>query len=300
MSGRDELREFLTTRRARITPQQAGLPGYGGKRRVAGLRREEVALLAGVSVEYYARLERGTATGVSDGVLGGIARALQLGETEREHLTDLIRAAGTGRPARRRTVHERVRPSVQRLLDLLATPAFVRNGRLDVLATNHLGAALYAQALDDPRHQANLARFVFLDPRALAFYLDWDGIAHAAVGSLRAEAGRDPYDRRLTDLIGELSTRSPEFRVRWAAHDVIDYRSGTQPFHHPLVGDLTLAYEALQLPGDPGQVIISYLAEPGTPAQAALDLLAGRTIAAEQPPGEDELRRARLARPHRS
>jgi len=288
VSGRDDLREFLTTRRARITPQQAGLPASGARRRVSGLRRQEVAALAGISIEYYTQLERGNASGASESVLEGIGRALQLDDTEREHLMDLVRIASTRRPDRRRATQERVRPSVQRLLDLIATPAFLRNGRLDILATNQLGAALYAQVLDDPDRPPNFARFVFLDPRARDFYRHWDGIADAAVGSLRAEAGRDPYDRRLTDLIGELSTRSPEFRVRWAAHDVLDYRSGTQPFHHPLVGDLTLTYEALNLPGDPGQVIISYLAEPGSPAQQALDLLARWTATphAQHPPAD--------------
>jgi transcriptional regulator with XRE-family HTH domain len=272
---RAEIREFLTTRRARISPEQAGLPSFGGRRRVTGLRRDEVAVLAGISIEYYTRLERGNIRGVSDGVLEGIARALQLDEVERAHLIDLVRTANAARTARRRPTQQRVRPSVQRLLDsMTGTAAFVRNGRLDILTANQLGYALYSPVFLDPVRPANLARFIFLDRRSAEFYADWAGIAHAAVGSLRAEAGRDPYDRALTDLVGELSMRSQEFRVRWAAHDVEYYRSGVQPFRHPLVGDLTLDYDALEIPADPGQTIVAYAAEPGSPSQQALNLLA--------------------------
>ena len=275
---RGEIRQFLSTRRAKIAPEQAGLPSYGRNRRVPGLRREEVAFLAGISIEYYTRLERGNARGVSDEVLDGITRALQLDEVERAHLIDLVRTANAACPARRRATPQRVRPSVQRLLEsMTGTAAFLRNGRLDILAANQLGYALYAPAFLDPARPVNLARFVFLDRRAREFYRDWDGIAHAGVGSLRAEAGRDPYDRALTELVGELSMRSQEFRVRWAAHDVDYYRSGVQPFHHPLVGDLTLNYDALELPADPGLTIVAYTAEPDTPAQHALDLLASWT-----------------------
>jgi transcriptional regulator with XRE-family HTH domain len=280
---RGEIRQFLTTRRARITPQQAGLPNYSSKRRVPGLRREEVALLAGISIEYYTRLERGDARGVSADVLDGIARALQLDDVERAHLTDLVRTANATRPARRRPTQQQVRPSVQRVLDsMTGTAAFVRNGRLDILSANQLGYALYAPVFLDPVRPVNLARFVFLTQRSTEFYRDWDGIAHAAVGSLRAEAGRDPYDRALSDLVGELSTRSEEFRVRWAAHDVKYYRSGIQPFHHPLVGDLTLNYDALEIPADPGQTIVAYTAEPDSPSQQALNLLASWTSTPDQ------------------
>lgn len=280
---RGEIRQFLTTRRARISPTQAGLPNYGGKRRVPGLRREEVALLAGISIEYYTRLERGDARGVSQEVLDGITRALQLDDVERAHLADLVRTANATRPARRRPTQQRVRPSVQRVLDsMISTAAFVRNGRLDILSANQLGYALYATAFLDPVRPVNLARFIFLDPRSTEFYRDWDGIAQAAVGSLRTEAGRDPYDRALTDLVGELSTRSEEFRVRWAAHDVNYYRSGTQPFHHPLVGDLTLDYDALEIPADLGLTIVAYTAEAGSPSQQALDLLASWTSTPDQ------------------
>ena len=278
METKDEIREFLISRRAKITPEQAGLPTYGGKRRVSGLRREEVALLAGISVEYYTRLERGTARGFSESVLEGIARALQLDEAERAHLIDLVRAANTTRQPPRRPTQQRVRPSVQRILDsMTGTPAFVQNGRLDVLYANPLGYALYSEAFRDPIRPANLARFFFLNARASDFFIDWKSIANDIVALLRAEAGRDPYDRALSDLIGELSMRSEEFRVRWAAHNVRFHRTGVKRFHHPLVGDLTLAYEGLDLPGDPGQTIFAYTAEPNSPSHDALNLLASWT-----------------------
>jgi transcriptional regulator with XRE-family HTH domain len=250
MSNSEEIRDFLASRRARITPEQTGLPAYGGKRRVPGLRREEVALLAGISVEYYTRLERGNARGVSESVLEGIARALQLDDAERAHLIDLVRAANTSRPTRRRPTQQRVRPSVQRILDsMTGMPVLVQNGRLDVLYANELGRSLFSGLFSDPSSPANSARYFFLDRSATDFYIDWESIASDIVALLRAEAGRDPYDRALTDLIGELSTRSEEFRVRWAAHNVRFHRSGVKNFHHPVVGDLTLTYEALEPPG---------------------------------------------------
>jgi len=274
MDARNDIREFLISRRAKITPDQAGLPAYGRNRRVAGLRREEVALLAGISVEYYTRLERGNATGVSEDVLESITRALHLDDAERAHLFHLVRAANTAQPTRRRPSQEPVRPTVQRVLDAITAPAYVRNGRLDILAANRLGAALYSPVFDGVSGTPNMGRFLFLNPAASGFFHGWETIANDAVAILRAEAGRDPYDRRLSDLIGELSTRSEEFRVRWAAHNVKFHRTGTKRLHHPLVGDLTLAYEALELPGDTGQRINVYTAEPGSPSQQALDLLA--------------------------
>ena len=277
MDPRQNIREFLVSRRARIAPDQAGLPAYGSNRRVKGLRREEVALLAGISAEYYVRLERGNLRGVSEDVLDGIARALQLDEAERIHLFDLARAANASpnRRSGRRPTQERVRPVVQRILDsLVGVPAFVRNERLDVLAANQLGEAFYGPHFDDPVRPVNSARFVFLDPRATEFFLDWDTIANDCVGILRAEAGRDPYDKRLSDLVGELSTLSEEFRVRWAAHNVKLHRTGVKRFHHPVVGALTLDFETLDLPGDPGQKMLVYTAEPGSPSQQALQLLA--------------------------
>jgi transcriptional regulator with XRE-family HTH domain len=280
VESRNDVREFLTSRRAKLTPAQAGLPTYGSRRRVTGLRREEVAMLAGISVEYYTRLERGNVNGASEDVLEGIARALQLDEAERAHLFDLVRTANRARPSRNRPSQERVRPTIRRILDaMIGVPAYVRNGRLDVLAANPLGQALYAPVLVDVTGTANVARFIFLNPGAAEFFHDWEQIADDAVAILRAEAGRDPYDRRLSDLIGELSTRSEEFRVRWAAHNVKFHRTGAKTLHHPLVGDLTLAYEALELPGDNGQRILVYTAEPGSPSQERLNLLASWSAA---------------------
>jgi transcriptional regulator with XRE-family HTH domain len=273
VANRNEIRAFLTSRRGRITPEQAGLRAHGGRRRVSGLRREEVAMLAGISVEYYTQLERGNVRGVSEDVLEAIARTLQLDDVERTHLFDLVRAAKQ-RPTRGKPVPQHVRPGVQRALDTITeAAAFVRNGRLDILSANRLGYALYSEAFVDPTRPVNLARFVFLDPRSREFYRNWDGIADAGVGSLRAEAGRDPYDRDLTNLVGELSMRSEDFRARWASHDVRQYRSGTQPFHQPLVGDLTLNYEALELTADVGLTLVVYTAEPDSPSQEALDRL---------------------------
>jgi transcriptional regulator with XRE-family HTH domain len=274
MDNKDGIREFLASRRAKITPEQAGLARYGTNRRVKGLRREEAAMLAGISVEYYTRLERGNTHGVSDDVLEGIVRALHLDEAERAHLFDLVRATSATSAPRRQPAQERVRPSVQQILDSIAAPAYVRNERLDVLAANRLGEALYAPVFDFSSGPVNSARFLFLSPKASEFFVDWDTIAHDAVAILRAAAGRDPYDKRLTDLIGELSTRSDEFRVRWAAHNVKFHRTGTKRFHHPVVGDLTLNFEALELAADPGQRLNIYTAEPGSPSHDALNLLA--------------------------
>jgi transcriptional regulator with XRE-family HTH domain len=277
MDHRSEIRDFLTTRRARLTPERAGLPIYGGNRRVAGLRREEVALLAGVSVDYYTRLERGNLSGVSESVLEALARALQLNEAERVHLYDLARQANLGPAARRRRrpSTRSVRPAVQQLLDgMTMAPAYVRNGRLDVLGSNQLGRAVFAPLFAATITTPNIARFIFLDPNAPDFYLDWDELAGDAVALLRAEAGRDPYDRNLAELIGELSTRSDVFRRRWAAHDVRLHRTGIKRLHHPVVGDLTLAYESMELTADSGLRLNAYSAEPGSPSSDALALLA--------------------------
>ena len=272
---RGEIQTFLTTRRARISPEQAGLPAYGGeRRRVSGLRRDEVALLAGISSQYYTKLERGTATGVSESVIDGIARALQLDEAERIHLVDLIRAASTTR-APRRAAPQRVRPTVQRVLDsMIGTPALVLNARLDIVTANQLGFALFSPIYADPVRPANNARFVFLDPHATEFFRDWDKAANDTVALLRAEAGRNAYDRRLSDLIGELSTRSNDFRCRWAAHDVQIHSTGIKLIHHPVVGDLDLPYESIPLSHDLSQSLLTYTAEPGSPTQDALTLLA--------------------------
>jgi transcriptional regulator with XRE-family HTH domain len=273
---RRQIREFLITRRARISPEQAGLPVYrSDRRRVSGLRREEVALLAGISSEYYIRLERGNATGISESVIDGLAHALQLDEAERGHLLDLLRTASTSRPPRRQPVRKRVRPTVQRVLDSMSnTPAFVLNGRLDILAANELGLALYAPIYASPLSPPNNARFVFLDPYATEFFRDWNKIANDTVALLRAEAGRDPYDRQLSDLIGELSTHSEDFRVRWAAHNVRIHTTGMKLLHHPVVGDLDLSFESFPVGGEPSQSLLTYTAEPGSSSQDALNLLA--------------------------
>lgn len=273
MDSRSEVKEFLATRRARVTPEQSGLPAYGANRRVKGLRREEVALLAGVSVDYYVRLERGNLHGVSEQVLDALARALQLDEPEREHLFDLARAANASQAARRRTAGQRVRPSVQRILDLVAAPAWVRNARHDLLAANRLGYALYSELLTDPVSPPNNARYVFLNPRSKEFFVDWERAADDIVAMLRSEAGRNPYDKALSDLIGELSTRSATFRARWAAHNVRFHRTGRKQLHHPVVGDLDLTFEAMELPGEDLTMLV-YTAEPGSASQQALDLLA--------------------------
>jgi transcriptional regulator with XRE-family HTH domain len=278
-----EIREFLTSRRARITPQQAALPVFGDNRRVPGLRREEVAMLAGVSADYYTRLERGNLSGASESVLDAIARALQLDEAERAHLFDLARAAGPGR-TRRRSAPKHVRPSVQRILDAMTdAPALVQNGRLDILGANRLGRALYSELYLDPTRPVNHALFTFLDPRAHDFYSEWDRAANDGVALLRAEAGRNPYDRGLTDLVGELSTRSEEFRIRWAAHNVRAHQTGAKHFHHPVVGDLTLTFEMMELAADPGLNLLAYSAEPGSRSQEALNLLASWTATLDQP-----------------
>jgi len=273
VDAKSEIREFLTSRRAKITPEQAGLRWYGENRRVPGLRREEVALLAGVSVDYYTRLERGNTNGVSESVLEALARALQLDEAERAHLFDLARGARTT-PRRRRGAVSRVRPSVQRTLDAIGAPAFLRNGRMDLLAANRLGRAFYSQHYDSPDGPPNSARFIFLDPRATSFYRDWEQVATDAVAVLRSEAGRDPYDRGLSDLIGELSTRSETFRMRWAAHNVRYHDTGVKRFHHPVVGDLELTYETMALAADEGLMLFVYTAEVGTRSEEALGLLA--------------------------
>lgn len=279
MDRRSETRDFLTTRRGRLQPEQAGLPLYGGNRRVTGLRREEVALLAGVSVDYYTRLERGNLSGVSESVLEALARALQLDEAERMHLFDLARQANLSSAAARtrRGPSTHVRAPVQRILDAMTVPAYVRNGRMDVLAVNALGRAVFAPVFTGTVRQPNLARFIFLDPAAQDFYLDWAVLAQDIVAVLRGEAGRDPYDRGLSDLIGELSTRSEEFRTWWAAHNVRFHRTGIKRFHHPEVGDLTLTYEAMALTADEGLRLNAYSAEPGTSSAEALNLLASWT-----------------------
>jgi transcriptional regulator with XRE-family HTH domain len=272
-----EVREFLTSRRAKVSPQQTGLP-TSGRRRVPGLRRSEVASLAGVSVEYYAKLERGHLAGVSTSVLDAIARALLLDDAERVHLFHLASAADGStailRPARRTSHQWTVRPSLQWALDSITSPAIVGNNRSDLLAANHLGRAMYSDVYTDPTNAPNFARFTFLDSAAFRFYPDWALAADMTVANLRTAAGKDPHDKRLHDLVGELSTRSDEFRRRWGAHNVRTHGAGTKHFHHDVVGDLALAYESLDLRAEPSLTMTIYSAEPDSPTAQALTLLA--------------------------
>lgn len=274
MDHRSDVREFLTSRRNSITPQQAGLPVFGGNRRVPGLRREEVALMAGVSVDYYTRLERGDLGGVSDSVLDALARALLLDDAETAHLFDLARTANAS-PVTRRAPKKagEVRPSIRRLLDAITdAPAIIRNTYFDYVASNRLGRALYSPVFAHPA--PNSARFAFLDPAAPEFYVDWSKNTQELVATMRGVAGRNPYDKRLTDLVGELSTRSERFRTLWAAHNVRYHRTGVKRLRHPLVGELELTYESFELPADPGLTLSTYTAEPGTASADALRLLA--------------------------
>ena len=293
VDSKEEIREFLISRRAKISPEQVGIPSYGELRRVPGLRREEVAQLAGVSTDYYTRLERGSLRGVSDAVLEAVAAALQLDDAERAHLLDL---AGTANPpsrrAPRRPPSQRVRPGVLRLLDgMTGVAALVQNGRSDVLAANLLGRALYAEVFnsaarqgpDSPGRLPNQARYLFLDPRAGDFYPDWRAIAATTVAMLRLEAGRNPHDRALNELVGELSTRSGLFAALWAGHDVRIHTTGTKRFHHPVAGDLSLQYETLNLPGDEGQTLFTFTAEPGSASENALAFLASWAASPPEP-----------------
>ena len=276
VDNRSDIRDFLASRRARITPEQAGLLPGGGRRRVPGLRREEVAVLAGVSTDWYTRLEKGHIAGVSEDVLEAVARALQLDEAERIYLLDLARAARPTRTPQRRGKGG-VPARVQWMLDsMTSSAAFVANGRMDILAINALGRALYAPVFDDPRRPANIARFHFLDPRARDFYPDWDGAANTTAALLRTEAGRAPYDKDLRELVGELSTVSEEFRTRWAAHNVRIHHAGAKQFQHPAVGRLDLVYHTLDLPAEGSAVLHLTVctAEPGSPSEDGLTLLA--------------------------
>jgi transcriptional regulator with XRE-family HTH domain len=277
MDNQDDLSQFLVSRRAKLTLQQAGLPDFGGRRRVPGLRREEVALLAGMSSEYYKRLERGNAKGASEAVIDGISRALQLDEAEHAHLYELIRAANAGaHPHRRRPARKtQINPTLHQTLDAMSTvPVFVQNGRLDAVAANRLGRALFSEMFEDSRQPVNAARFLFLNASAQTFYRDWESTARQVVALLRVEAGRSPYDRQLSDLVGELSTRSDLFRKLWGAHDVREHRTGIKSVHHPIVGDLDLNYLGLDLASDHSLQMLVFSAEPGSASHDGLQLLA--------------------------
>ncbi|MFC9556766.1 helix-turn-helix transcriptional regulator [Rhodococcus sp. NPDC056960] len=281
---RTEIREFLSSRRARITPEQSGLPVYGGNRRVKGLRREEVALLAGVSVDYYVRMERGNLSGASESVLDSLAGALQLDDAERDHLFALARQSQAGTARRpRRTPPTTVRPVLQQVLDAITeAPAWIRNGRHDIIAMNQLARALYSPVLADPRRPVNTTRFVYLDPHAAEFFVDYDQIARDAAAMLRLEAGRNPHDKALIALVGELSTQSELFRKRWASQDVRFHRSGRKRLRHPAVGQLDLDFEAMELPSEPGLHLNIYTAPADTPTADALKLLATWAASQEQ------------------
>jgi transcriptional regulator with XRE-family HTH domain len=281
MDNRAEVREFLMTRRARVSPEAAGI-ATGSNRRVAGLRRSEVADRAGVSVEYYAKLERGAIAGASASVLDAVSSALLLDDTERAHLLDLARAAdgipASGRARRRAGIPPAPRASLQwALASITDGVAFVRNQRQDFLAANDLGRAFYSPLIGDGGRTPNLARFQFLDPASRDFYPDWDRFAEMCVAVMRSEAGRDPHDKALQDLVGELSTQSDTFRRLWAAHNVRTHGSGTKRFRHPLVGEITFAYEELAITAEPGNVLLIYSAEPGSPSAERLRLLASWT-----------------------
>jgi transcriptional regulator with XRE-family HTH domain len=288
MDNRAEVREFLMSRRARLTPNEAGITA-GPNRRVAGLRRSEVALLADVSVEYYAKLERGSIAGASSSVLESVARALRLDDTERAHLFDLARAADgiptSGRPRKRAITQAGARLSLQWALEAITEGvAFIRDPYQNLLATNALGRAFYSPVIGDSGRTPNLARFQFLDPASRDFYPDWELFSEMCVGIMRAEAGRDPHDRTMQDLVGELSTRSETFRALWGAHNVRTHGSGTKRFHHPVAGELTLAYEELAVTAEPGLVLMVYTAEPGSPSAERLRLLASWGASEHTPP----------------
>ncbi|MCL8011303.1 helix-turn-helix transcriptional regulator [Streptomyces sp. AS02] len=274
MNRQEEVRTFLTTRRARVRPEQVGLQDFGGERRVPGLRRAEVARLAGVSVDYYTRLERGRIEGASDSVLQSVARALRLDDTERAHLFDLARGRGWTTMPGSRSASVYVRAPVRRVLDALHVPAVVRNARQDLIAANGLGRALYATPLDSSGQPANLARFIFLDPRSREFYPDWKRACRASAAALRSETVRSPADRDLRTLIDELRATSSTFTEVWANYDVHLQHTGEERLRHPAVGEMTLPFEVLAVPADRRLSIVAYSAEPGTPADNALAHLA--------------------------
>ncbi|MFC5187171.1 helix-turn-helix domain-containing protein [Actinomadura harenae] len=273
-----DLGTFLKSRRARLTPEDVGLISYGTRRRVPGLRREELAQLAGVSVQYYTRLEQGQSRNASDGVLAALADALRLDEPERLHLRSL-NSAGTRPAARRRTPRERLHPAVEQLLEATPDAAMMVMGRFtDILAWNPLGHAMFGGHLDAdaparPADRPNMSRMVILDPHMRELFVDWDGKVEEVVAHLRMAAGRYPDDPRIASLVGELTLKSPRFASAWSSHMVKECGPTVKDFHHPLVGPLTLAQLPLQLPDEPDQRIVTWTAEPGSPSQAALRLL---------------------------
>jgi hypothetical protein len=277
MDTRSEITSFLSSRRAKLSPEEAGVPLYGGRRRVPGLRREEVAQLAGVSTDYYARLERGKVAGASREVLEAIARALQLDQDEREHLFDLVKISQTRTAPRRGATASTVRAGLQLVLDSISTPAYLQNARLDRLAANRMGRALYSHPMDGSQDRFNYALWLFLDPRAHEFHRDFDAAKHNVVALLHAATAKDPYDQGLIDVIGRLSTQSEEFRNYWASHDIFRYRRGAKLLTHSQMGDLEFGYESFELPTDPGLVMLVYTVEPGSPTAEAMQILSSWT-----------------------
>jgi transcriptional regulator with XRE-family HTH domain len=290
----EELKEFLRSRRARLDPADFEVDAAPRVRRVPGLRREEVAHLAGVSVDYYSRLEQGRDLNVSDEVLDAVARALRLDDVERAYLFEITRKAARRRRRRTPGRVQRVRPGMWRLLETLddVTPAFVFGRRMDVLATNHLARALLTDFDALPVRDRNMLRYTFLDESVRVLYRDWEAVARDNVAILRLDAGRHPDDPLLAELVGELAVKSPEFRRWWAAHDVRERSHGTKHYHHPVVGDLTVDYECLALPGDPDQTLCVYTAQPGSASETSLKLLANWTGRSEHadPPVRHESR----------
>jgi hypothetical protein len=286
MDPRSEISSFLTSRRAKLTPEQAGVPLYGGARRVAGLRREEVAHLAGVSTDYYSRLERGKISGASREVLEAVARALHLDDDERQHLFDLVTITQRRTPRSRGSNRSTVRPGIQQVLDSIDTPALVQNARLDRLAFNRIGRALHSLPVDGSRDQYNYATWLFLDSRAQRFHRDFDTAKHDVVALLRAATAHDPYDKQLIEIVGTLTTQSEEFSALWASHDVLRHRSGAKLLTHPVVGDLQFGYESFELSIDPGLVMLVFTVEPHSSTAEAMQLLA--SWAASTSHGEDE------------
>ncbi|MGB8384357.1 MAG: helix-turn-helix transcriptional regulator [Dermatophilaceae bacterium] len=297
MDNRHEVQQFLTALRARITPEQAGLTAFSGQRRVPGLRREEVAQLADCSTAYYTRMERGDLGGVSESVLFALVRALELNEAEASHLFDLARAASQPRRAPRTKPEPRISPRIAQLLDTMRdVPAIAMNRLGDPVASNALGRALFPHLFPDGAKPLNSARYMFLDPRAQTFYPDWQTTAREGVSALRLLAGQDPSDRALMTLVGELATRSEDFRTWWGSHTVRTHTSGVKRINHPIVGDLILGYETLALPSVPGLSMATYLPEPGTPSADALDVLRS-WIAQPNAPVDPTLATYRLAIP---
>lgn len=267
MATRTALGDFLRARRERLRPQDVGLPP-GARRRVPGLRREEVALLAGISAEYYLRLEQGRDRHPSDQVLDSIAHALRLGRDARLHLRELARPADAGE--REAPGSEQVGEGIRTLLDTwTATPALVHGRHLTTLAANPMAVALSPFFAPG----TNTLRAAFLEPEMRAFYRDWDEMTAKAVAYLRSLAGSRAADPPLAGLIGELARDSERFRALWARQDVRRRTSGTTRLMHPLAGPLELRYEKLALPGAPGQMLVTYHAEPGSRSEDRLRLL---------------------------